>query len=349
MSDTSKVDVLDIAPVYLGLRALSLVADQGWWRYVAGNLSKRTHVMARQLERFPIGEQRGGARTRVVEASDTLRTLIKGESPNRDEPFWWALGVADFHGRGELVVKLEREQLPDLVPVDQAAALMPSMDRWGRSLRDRMTADGITYNINRGTLYPLYGPHRTRYLFVDQLKQVTATRLADMAARDEDLKAADRHYKTAERLNTKWLKVRGLFPPATRISDLGFDVTPGPSPDPLPVRQGQAEANRRLRALLIGSSHGWYAFQHPIDRAATGPCASCGLKVSVEGMESLALCPHCGAQIGLTWVDGTRSYLVRLPNGKPRILPGIGVLPWVLGMADSHGAAAEVAYRPDLG
>lgn len=85
---------------------------------------------------------------------------------------------------------------------------------------------------------------------------------------------------------------------------------------PLPVPSGAPEENRRLTILGIGHAEGWFNYVRP------------------EG-DTLA----------------ERRYVVEIatPLGRvDRVLLPDEVLPWVLGLADSHGRAELVAYRPGL-
>lgn len=84
----------------------------------------------------------------------------------------------------------------------------------------------------------------------------------------------------------------------------------------LPVPAKMPEENRRLAILGIGHAEGWFEYLRP------------------EG-DTL----------------DSRRYVVEIatPLGRvERVLLPEEVLPWVLGLADSHGRAELVAYRPGL-
>ena len=267
---------------YRDLRALRVAADAGWCTYVAGDLPVWTHVVA--VTPAP-GSRRAPA--------PVYRTLTRGE------PYWWALGLADAHGAGETVLQLEREKLPQLVAVAEAAAMLPAKDRWGTVSDEAMTVDGVTYNINGGRLYPVYGLGRARLLFADQIAAEQATRAGTTTKAGEE---------KALRARQKWMRLRARFPPDMRLHALDFDVTPVPSPDPLPIRTSLSDDRRRTQALIIGERNRWFQFQY---------------------------------------LDNDQ--FVVMVGRQKRTLPGAGVLPWVLGMADFRGESVKIAYREDLG
>ena len=101
--------------------------------------------------------------------------------------------------------------------------------------------------------------------------------------------------------------LRHLLPDIHLPETIGEDLTPAPSPDPLPVQGAQLPVRQR-RALAIGGQRRWWRY------------------------------------VGL---DGDL-HTVQLGDDVEHI-PAVGVLPWVLGFADSRGKGALVAYRENLG
>lgn len=289
---------------YAQLRALAVADLEGWCRYVAGRPAEGRHVL--ELAR-PRGR-------------NVYRTLERGEA------FWWALGLGDGCGQGQLVDAVLAEPVPGLVSTADAAAMMAAVDRWGNRTGPAMSAEGIKHNITSTRLYPLYGAQRFRYLFTAQTdaerlarEVAQLERLAHLAASEGNERAA-RTYQSqlaqaqpmAERAHLAWLDLRHTLPPNTPIDAVAVDVRPLASPSPLPIRaQGAGEA--QVQALRIGDRRGWFVYDHPGD-----------------GLFTVTVTDAGGAPV-------------------EREVPTEGVLPWVLGVADWNNAAHLVAYRAGLG
>jgi hypothetical protein len=285
-----------VEAVYHQLRALRIAHDEGWCEYVAADLAEARHVLG---------------------LSTGYRTLIRGEA------WWWCRGLAAGYGRDQLVLDVLGEQMPELLTTADAAKRIPAVDRWSTQRGPWMSSDGIAYQVNKGTLYPLYGPGRLRYLFVDQVDALALGKTGEVLTKQgqtrAQLRAIDEAQTEADTARQRWLKIRALLPPLVRLGSAAVevDVTPRPSPRPLPVPKETTERSRRAQALMIGNREGWFRFVHPPLDDDTDPYV-------VEVVDA----------------DGDTVQLG---------LPHEGVLPWLLGIADRHGQGAKVAHRPGLG
>ncbi len=204
----------------------------------------------------------------------------------RDEVIHWVDGVRRARRAG---VSLPGDDItaPEMLTRDQAAAILG------------MTSDGINYHLGRGKLYPLFvlspAGGMERMLFA---AQVYAT-IPGNQSRDPV---------------TQWHRIRALLPPPLRYEQvLGGEFVPAASPDPLPIPRGWTEFQRRVQALKIGHSEGWFAY--------------------VAGSADVY----------------TVEVLRRQAQRSTVTLPAAGVLPWTLGVADHYGHPELVAYREGLG
>lgn len=116
-----------------------------------------------------------------------------------------------------------------------------------------------------------------------------------------------------EETRQAWLAVRSLLPTPVPESMVGVDITPAPSPDPLPLDPDLAGSVRAVQGLQMAERAGWLTYHYPIRD---------GYAVTM-------------ADVAGTEVDIT--------------VPAQALLAWLLGVADWHGRADLVAYRPGLG
>lgn len=109
----------------------------------------------------------------------------------------------------------------------------------------------------------------------------------------------------------RWAEIRPGLPDLTRLEHLADPPVLAPSPDPLPIAPARWPGQQR-QALQIGHDHGWFRYLggQPLQASAT-----------------------FDVEIG----------------GEPLTLPGAGVLPWVLGVADRWGQGLLVTYRAGQG
>lgn len=289
-----------VRDVWSELRALTIVNDQGWAEYTAGDLGPREHIVRLSDGRY--------------------RTLCRGEA------WWWARGLADVHGQGALLDSVAVEPLPKLVTLEQAAAAIPPMDRLGRSSGPAMTVDGIVRNIGSDRLYPFYPHPRQKLLFRAQVDYESRRRNRTIAEIRTGRDASDRTNQATARALRHWLDIRQGLPPLQRISALAVNVSPQPSPDPLPIAAAFNGPKRCRHALILAEKLGWLTF-----RSDDG-----GNVITVEGR------------------DGT-SVERSVPNARtatPGVLPTAGALAYVLGVADGQTdrkASKRIAYREGLG
>jgi hypothetical protein len=291
---------------WAGLRALNVVtADEGLVGYVASELAGRIHVLNIAPET----------------ARPHYRHLI------RWEPAAWARGVADVHGLGAVVESAVAEPVPELLTPAEAAELLPTVNQ-GRVTNERMTVDGVDYNVKTGALYALYTP--TRFLFAAQVRFEAARRraLASAIGEDADLDALKHVGSTVvSPLEKEWMAIRGLLPPAISINALGRDVSPESSVDPLPLARLQSNNRRPMprrwtEALMLAHQAGWLRFIGPEPDAYV-------YRVEIRDLSDTA---------------------------RELAVAGEDVLPWLLGVADGRDAAGlgvrnadTIAYREQLG
>lgn len=249
------------------------------------------------------------------------RTLLRGEA------FAWCDGLCAAAGGGDRVARVAAEPVPELVKVSDVGRMIPASDGRGGRGGPWLSRQGVAWNVNAGNLYCLYGRGKSKWLFMAQVKSEALerrVRTAERATRDAaragevaGARAAQRELaalmRQADDAQAAWLEVRRLLPPPSRPSAAEVALRPKPSPNPLPISESKSGVTRRVDALMIAHEQGWLEYLHPS-------------------------------------VDNTR-YAVRVGTGRRarREIPYDAVLPWVLGVADWHGRADLVAYRPDLG
>lgn len=230
---------------------------------------------------------------------------------DRGEVDWWSVGYADGRdGAGDLVLEAMTVPLPEMVPPEEAADLLSSVDRWGIRRGEAMSVDGIRYMIQTGVLYPLYGLRRRRSLFMAQVTAVAAAREVKVLERDPATKPATlvKARRAADRTWRRWEQILELLPELPRRPDtLPAAARPQPSPDPLPIR-GVAMSTKAHRALLRGHDLGWFDY-----RGVEQPVKIAGVKRDLQG------------------------------------LPPISVLAWVYGVGFALGEGYRVAYRDGQG
>lgn len=291
-----------VVATWSGLRALHVVsACEGLVRYVAGELGPRVHVL----------------NIAPPTARPHYRHLVDSE------PGWWAVGVADVFGLGQLVLDAMAEPVPALLTPAEASRQIPGMDRWGKLTGRMMTVDGVDHHIRSGLLYPLYSAQtRHVFLFAANVTAEATRRRAVTPTADAELEAREAY--------AQWMLIRELLPPAIRVNAVGYDVSPGPSADPLPLPalrfpHRRPTPRRCTEALQLAHMAGWLEFVGP---APDGP--------------------------------GGQAYRTRLVDVNDvvaeRTVPGEHVLAWLLGMADGRDAAEVgvnnadvIAYREWLG
>lgn len=231
----------------------------------------------------------------------------------RGEARAWAGGIAAGAGYPELAGQLDKLPTPALMPFGEAAQ------------RLRLTKSGLDYALKVGNLYPLYGNTasirrgRARYLFTDQVDLEVVTRELRgtlKRARRGTLTRARRTLlkeRLAERTEA-WMAVRAMLPTPVRESMAGVDIRPLPSPDPLPLDPGRLGVGvLNVQGLQLAEQCGWLTYHYLLPH---------GYAVTVADRE--------GAEVDIT-------------------VPVEGLLAWLLGLADWHGRADLVAYRPGLG
>lgn len=199
-----------------------------------------------------------------------------------------------------------------------AATAVPALldgDTAARALG--LSVQGLHYAVRAGDLYPLYGNRAgtgtgtARYLFASQVAAEAARR----QLRGDHLAAGRRKRLEAQldQSTQAWLQVRQMLPAPVRESMVDVDIRPLPSPDPLPVDPDAAPAVQAVRGLQIAEAQGWLTYHYPIGRAY-----------------AVTMVDQRGHEVDMT-------------------VPADGVLAWLLGVADRHGRADLVAYRPGLG
>lgn len=218
------------------LRALKVIDDEGWARVVALDLAEGRHVLALDDGHY--------------------RTLLTSEV------YWWGVGAGDSQGgHGDLVTVVRDEPVPELLTLAEAARRIPSVSQWGALRDDVMTPEGVSYSVQSGDLYAVYGTRRLRHVFAAQVDYVAAQRRRRALEREGgSLAAAERRVR---RTRAAWLEVRRSLPDVQRTAGLAEDVTPRPSPTPLPV-VGALEPKRRTRALMIAHQLGWLTYVQPL-------------------------------------------------------------------------------------
>lgn len=180
-----------------------------------------------------------------------------------------------------------------------------------------LTESGLDYALKAGTLYPLYGNTasirrgRARYLFADQVDLEVVTRELRGTLTPARRRLLER--RVVERTEA-WMAVRAMLPTPVRESMAGVDIRPLPSPDPLPLDPDRAGlAALSVQGLQLAEQHEWLTYHYLLPH---------GYAVTVADRE--------GAEVDIT-------------------VPVEGLLAWLLGVADWHGRADLVAYRPGLG
>lgn len=191
----------------------------------------------------------------------------------RAEVWWWTLGLADGRRVGTVLDPLLSERVPKLLTAEETAA------------RLGITEAGVRYHNKADTWYPIY-------------------------VVDEEDHRVRRHVFASQLSGRGWQETRTLLPDQPRPGQLAEQVTPRPSPHPLPVA-GLPSPLRQRDALALAVELGWVSsFVSQPDRF-------------------LVRLPRKGGE---------------------RQVPVRGVEAYLLGLGDGHeGQGQRVAYREGLG
>ncbi len=192
----------------LGLHCLRVAADEGWLTYAAG-------------------EYRG----QLVKVSRGRTTWWRYLRREWVHP--WAEGLADQHKAGHLIDAAASLELPELVTLAEAGAMLDvRYDRLRGLVADRV-------------LYPVYAEHKRQYLFRAQV----------------DLLARERLGRPTSRAGKAWVSIEAQLPPFVRPGDLTEPVRFRPSPNPLPMPFTGAASARQGRVCAIAHDRGWLTFR----------------------------------------------------------------------------------------
>lgn len=195
-------------------------------------------------------------------------------------------------------------------PVPSLLTLETAAERLG------LAVQGVRLLLRGGGLYPLYGNRpdgtaRALYLFTAQVAAEQAAR----ELRDWSMTPSRqaRLEVRAEQAKQDWLVIRAMLPTLVPEAMAGVDLAPAPSPDPLPLDPDLAGSVRAVRGLQVAERAGWLTYHYPIGD---------------------------GYAVTMSDTDGTEVDIT---------VPAQALLAWLLGVADWHGRADLVAYRPGLG
>lgn len=192
-----------------------------------------------------------------------------GQQVRRNESSPWLHGFAAGHRALQLVDAIDPP--PATLDTIEAAHQLG------------ITTMALNLRVSAGAVDPIYIARRERRFIAAQIAAIADPGNPDRAR--------------------EWSTIRSMLPSTVRPHQI--NATPTPPPDPMPVPPGHMEVTRRLAALRLGASYGWFVFLH----------------------------------------SDPDVYTVRLPGGTTVEIPGPSVLPWVWGVGDAHGCGHLVAYR----
>lgn len=246
----------------------------------------------------------------IIQVAGSLHRRSHGHEIFRNEARHRLEGLALAQANPDTVrrfLTLDDEPVPAMLLVREAADRIPSVDPHGyRRGQPTSTLSGMEVMFRAGLLYPVYGPDQARRLFVAQVEAVAADREARALARDARLaaEAGRAHQRLDGRAAVAQANAEGAEARWGELAGLLPPATALPrtyGPAFPPRRHHRTVVAARLEALATGTREEWFTFKHPTE---------------------------------------TGGYVVDVPVGarEPlrRVVPGVGVLPWVEGFACWH-------------